>query len=201
MKDNKTPNINITSGTGKTPEPNADSVDNKPRAINPQTSSVSGDKKPKKTVEVDAEILRKLVDTVESQKQDIDDLKQAADIGRLNRIQAARNQGKLVKSAKVNTWEGKIVVGWFKVKDDVFFDEAGKLHEDQQIKLVVLDKNEEGDEAPIETSAMSYRTFSRICQKVEGEVIKESKNQDGQIEFTVHLPDGREVTLPIKFLN
>lgn len=199
-EESKTPNVNIAPGvsigTAQAPSQTASST-TAPEKTKAPVNQEPKVEKSKKTVEVDAEVLQKLVDTVESQKQDIEDLKQAADVGRLNRIQAARSQGKLVKKAKVSTWEGKIVVGWVKVKDDVYFDESGKLHEDQQIKLFVLGKDGERDE----TSPMTYRTFARVAQKVEGEVIKESKDQDGRVEFTIMLSDGREVTLPIVFVN
>jgi len=199
MDESKTPNVKVTTGTpGKgqastTASANVPSQEENKKEEN--TAPVAD--KSKKTVEVDAEVLQKLVDTVENQKQDIEDLKQAADVGRLNRIQAARNQGKLVKKAKVSTWQGKIVIGWSKVKDDVYFDEAGKLHEDQQIKLFLLGAGDKKEE----TEAMPYRNFARVTQKIEGEVIRESKDQEGRVEFTIMLSDGREVTLPIVFAN
>lgn len=153
---------------------------------------------PKKTVEVDADVLEKLVTGFESMKQKVTDLEGAADIGRLGRIQAARNDGKLVKHAKVNFFNNKYVVGWVTVKDDVFFDESGKMYEDQQIKLFL---HESGEKKASETEPMSYRAFARLTTKVEGEVVKESKDADGVVSFTVLLPEGLELELPIVFLN
>lgn len=152
----------------------------------------------KKTVEVDAETLEKLVTGFETMQQKVKDLEGAADIGRLQRIQAARNDGKLVKAAKVSMYEKKYVLGWVVVKDDVYFDEAGKMNEDQQIKLFL---HEGKGKDPSETKPMSYRQFSRLTTKVEGEVIKESKDADGKMSFTILLPDGLELELPIVFLN
>lgn len=152
----------------------------------------------KKTVVVDEETLKKLVDGYEGLQQKVKDLEGAADVGRLQRIQAARMDGKLVKSAKVNTYEGKYVIAWSTVKDDVWFDEAGKQHEDQQVELFLY----EGEgKTPSKTAPMSYRQFSRLTTKVAGEVIKESKESDGKVSFTVLLPDGLELELPIVFLN
>lgn len=152
----------------------------------------------KKTVEVNSDVLRKLVDTVESQKQDIKDLQESADLGRLSRIQEARKSGKLVKTAKISVYNGKIVKGWIKDKDDVYFDEAGRLHEDQKVCLF-LDNGD--DKKAIKTEPISYREFARVLTKIEGEVIKESKDNDGQTFFTVQLDDGREIELPIQFIN
>jgi len=150
-----------------------------------------------KKVEIDTDVLRRLVATVESQKQDIDDLKSAADVGRMSRILQERESGKLVKNAKVSMWEGKIVVGWVGAGDDVFFDEQGRLHEDQKVCLFL--HNSEGE--PDKTDPISYREFARVTTKVEGEVVKESKSSDGQVFFTVLLDDGLEVELGVQFAN
>lgn len=161
------------------------------------SSSTSSGKKGKK-VEVDAETLEKLVSGYEGLQQKVKDLEGAADLGRLQRIQAARNDGKLIKAAKVSVYEKKYVLGWVVERDDVYFDESGKMNEDQQIKLFLF--NGKGKD-PIETKPISYRQFSRLTTKVEGEVIKESKESDGKVSFTVLLPDGLKLELPIVFLN
>jgi hypothetical protein len=153
--------------------------------------------KEKKTVEVEKDVLERLLSTVEKQGEKLKDLEAAADIGRLSRIQQARNSGKLVKAAKVSVYEGKVVLGWARVKDDVFFDEQGRLHEDQQVELYL----DNGKEKPEKTAPMSYRQFARITTKIEGEVIKESKDKEGEMSYTIQLEDGREFTLPIVFLN
>lgn len=162
----------------------------------PPTPPAPGGKK--KTVEVDADTLEKLVSGYESLQEKVKDLEGAADIGRLQRIQAARNSGKLVKNAKVNVYENKFVMGWTVEKDDVYFDESGRMHEDQQISLFLFEGK--GKE-PSKTAPMSYRQFARLVTKVEGEVVKESKDADGMVSFVVLLPDGMELELPIVFLN
>lgn len=165
----------------------------------PKQSTPPGPKdEKKKTVEVDAETFEKLVTGFETMQQKVKDLEGAADIGRLQRIQAARNEGKLVKAAKVSTYEKKYVLGWSTVKDDVWFDESGKQHEDQQIELYLFEGK---DKEPTKSEPMSYRQFARLTTKISGEVIKESRNSDGTVLFTVLLPDGLELELPIVFLN
>ncbi len=151
-----------------------------------------------KMVEVDSSVLEKLLTSQEEMKKKIEDLEGAADVGRLGRIQAARNSGKLVKNAKVNFWDGKPVLAWVAEKDDVWFDEQGRLHEDQQITVVMY----EGEgKTPSKSKPVSYRTFSRLVTKKDGEVIKESKDNDGAVSFTVLLADGLQIELPIVFLN
>lgn len=166
------------------------------------TAPADTKKKDSNTVEVDKDVLKKVLDTIEKQKIDIEDLKASADIGRLSRIQQARESGKLVKTAKLSVYDKKIVVGWIKESDDVWFDEQGRLNEDQKICLFLENDDKEVNEGkPIKSKPMSYREFSRVVTKIEGEVIKESKDSDGQTFFTVQLDDGREFELPIQFIN
>ena len=164
----------------------------------PVTSKKDNEAPKKKMTEVDSETLEKLINGYEKLQEKVKDLEGAADIGRLARIQAARNDGKLVKKAKVNVYMGKYVAGWVATKDDVYFSEDGRMHEDQQVKLYLWEGK---DKKPTETDPMSYRTFARLVTKVEGEVVKESKDSDGTVSFKVLLPDGLEIELPIVFLN
>lgn len=168
--------------------------------VQPQSESPASSGK---KVEVDADVLEKLVSGYEGLQQKVKDLEGAADLGRLSRIQQARNQGKLVKSAKLSTYNNQIVLGWAKEKDDVYFDEAGRLHEDQQVVLYLDDgKDEKGVQQTKKTDPISFRAFARLTQqKIVGEVIGENKDKDGNLSFTLQLEDGREFTVPIVFLN
>lgn len=156
----------------------------------------------KKKVEVDADVLERLVGGYESLQQKVKDLEGAADIGRLARIQALRAEGKLVKNAKLSLYEGAVVLGWVTVKDDVYTDERGVIHEDQQIALYIDDgKDEHGKQKTKKTDAISYRTFARVVTKIEGEVVREIKDSDGRMVYGIRLEDGREYDLPITFIN
>lgn len=150
--------------------------------------------KPKK-VEVEADVLEKLL-------QKVEDLEKVADVGRMTRLQEARESGKLVKEARVNKWEGKYVLAWSRIKDDVYFDAEGRLHEDQQVELTLfVDRDKDGKMKTEKTEPVSYRAFSRLTEKETGEVIKESKDSDGAVHFTVLLSDGLELEIPIIYLN
>jgi len=156
----------------------------------------------KKTVQVDAEVLERLVKGYESLQDKVKDLEGAADVGRLSRIQAMRNDGKLVKNAKLSIYDGKVVLGWVTVKDDVYTDERGVIHEDQQVKLFLDNgRNEKGVQERVESEPMSYRSFARLAEKIEGEVVRESRDSNGTMTFGVRLEDGREFDLPIVFIN
>lgn len=149
-------------------------------------------------VEIGKDTLKSLLDTVDGLKEKVEDLEGAANLGRLERIKAARDTGAIIKTAKVSLWHGEMVLGWETVKDDVWLDERGRIIEDQQIRLLI-DSGE--GKKPTFTDAMPYKMFGRVSDKIEGEVIKESKNADGSVEFTLKFDDGREITLPITFLN
>lgn len=150
--------------------------------------------KEKEMVPVPKDVLERLLNRV-------DDLEAAADIGRLSRVQGLRSQGKLVKTAKLSVYNGKVVLGWFTVKDDVYTDEKGVIHEDQQVKLILDDKDEEGNKVVVESEPVSYRTFSRVITKITGEVIKESSDSEGRKTVTIKLDDGREYELSVVFIN
>jgi hypothetical protein len=176
--------------------PPVEKVDGSP-APDTKTSTTKPEKK-EETVEVGKDTLSTLVKGYEEMKKEVADLTSAANLGRLERVKAARDKGELVKTAKVSLWQGNMILGWESMKDDVYVDERGRVIEDQQIRLLV-DQGEGKD--PEYTEAMPYKMFARLSEKRLGEVIKESKNQDGSVEFTLKFDDGREVTLPIVFLN
>lgn len=153
---------------------------------------------PKKMIEVDANVLQKLISQIDAAEEKLKDLEGAADLGRLARVQEARNKGKLLKTAKVSMYGDKLILGWRTVENDVFIDADGKLHETQKIELI-LDEGE-GKE-PSRGKIINQTEFSRVVTKVKGEVVRESKDDDGQTFQTVMFPDGRKVELSIVFLN
>lgn len=157
---------------------------------------VTSDEPKSDEVVVDKSILEKLLSRVDRLEEDNEILRGAADKGRLSRIESLRAQGKLVKTAKVNFLDNKAVVGWSKVKDDVYFDSEGKLHETQIVKVYL-----DGKDGEKETRELDYRTFSRTMQKVEGEVISESSDKDGNVSCTIQLKDGREYKIDVLFIN
>lgn len=150
-----------------------------------KTEDKDEDDSKEEKVEISKTVLSKLLERV-------DDLENAADRRRLENVQSRRNEGKLVKRARISFFEGKAVVGWKKIKDDVYTDKDGRLHEDQVIEIFFEDgKSTETD----------YRTFSRVSTKKEGEVIGESKDKEGNENYKIQMDDGREYDIDIKFIN
>lgn len=200
--DGAAPSEENTTGTPPSTPASTTAGENAPPAPRPRTRATAPVEEEKKKVEVDVDVLERLLDTVEKQGQRLKDVEAAADVGRLNRIQQARNEGKLVKNAKVSMYDNKVVLGWARIKDDVYFDEAGRLHEDQQVALYLDDgKDEKGKQKTTKSEPMSYRAFARLTSKLEGEVISERKDKDGTMFYTVQLEDGREYELAIVFIN
>jgi hypothetical protein len=155
-------------------------------------------KKDKDVVEVKKEVLEKLLERVDSLEKRNEILTEAADKGRLSRVEQLRNQGKLVKSVFINTYNEKIIVGWKKIKDDVYKDQEGRLHEDQVVGLIFEGEDEVGTELDI-------RSFVRLLVKIPAEVIEESKDRDGNTNFVVIIKDGKnkgkQLKIDSKFIN
>ena len=162
--------------------------------IKKDTPLVDEKKEKKNVVEVDAETLEKLLKTVEAQGKKIEILTEVADKNRLSRVEEMRAQGKLVKKVNLNTYDGKIIIGWKKVKDDVYMDQQGRLHEEQIVGLVFQGEKEPGKE-------MDVRSFTRLIVKIPAEVLEESKDKDGNTNFLVQTADGREIKIDSKFIN
>lgn len=164
-----------------------------------------------KKIEVDAETLQKVLDKVEKQEKEIEILREVADKNRLGRVEELRLQGKLVKSVNLNTLNGKIIMGWKKIKDDVYIDQQGRLHEEQIVGLIFLDddtgkpqtikNNETGLLETFIGKEIDIRSFSRLVTKIAVEVIEEGKDKEGNVNFTIQTKDGREIKIDSKFVN
>jgi len=162
------------------------------KANNPVAPVAPAPEIKKDIVEVPRETLQKLMDRLEKVEEKNAILLEAADKGKVARIESLRNGGKLVKSVNVNLINNKVILGWTKVRDDVYFDEQGRLHEEQSIRVIYDDKSE---------VEMDYRSFSRLKDQILGEVISENKNREGDTTLKIILPDGRELDLDVKFVN
>lgn len=140
---------------------------------------------PKKTLDA---VLKRL-DTLEDDNKL---LKSVADKGRMARVEALRAQGKLVKSVRIGKMGELFVIGWKLVKDDVHFDNEGKLVEEQTIRVFFEDKT---------SNDMNVRNFANSMDRIEGEVTSEGKDRDGNITLVVLLPDGKELSINQNFIN
>lgn len=143
-------------------------------------------------IEVPKTMLDRLLKRMETVEEDNKLLKEVADKDKIARIMTLRSGGKLIKTVNLSTISNKVVIGWSKVKDDVYFDEQGRLHEDQRLSVIY-----EGGEKV----EMDYRQFSRVKSPIKAEILSETKDNDGNTNLKVLLPDGKEINIDIKFVN
>ncbi len=146
----------------------------------------------KDVVEIPRSTLEKVMTRLENLEKDNELLKEVADKEKLNKIQNLRSGGKLVKTVNLNMINNMVVLGWSRVKDDVYFDEQGRLHEEQ----IILVHYEDGKK-----KEMDYRAFSRIKSPLKAEVLSETKDTDGNHNLKVITPEGKEINIDIKFVN
>jgi len=153
-----------------------------------------GPKKEEKeeNVSVPKSLLEKLVSTVEKQTEQISILTEAADKNKLSEVERRRNSGKLVKSVRISSFRGKIIVGWRRTKDEVYFDAEGRLVEKQEIELVFEDKSKE---------VVTMRQFSNEISALKAEVLRESRDNEGNIFYVVAFEDGKELEISQTFIN
>lgn len=157
--------------------------------------------KKKETVEVEKDVLERILQTVEKQGEQLKILREVADKNRLTRVEELRAQGKLVKKVKLNYMDDKLIIGWKTIKDDVYFDQDKRLHEEQIIGLYFeQEKPEEGEQLKI-GQEMAYQNFARLVKKVLVEVVEEGKDRDGNINFVVETEDGKQIKIDSRFVN
>lgn len=171
------------------PAPKPTEVQEKPVVAKREVARA--DESEEEMVQVPKKTLETILKRVDALEDDNKVLKQVADKGRMARVEALRAQGKLVKSVRVGQLHGKFVVGWKLIEDDVHF-EGDKLIEKQTIRVFFEDKSNED---------IGVRAFANETGNIEGEVISESKDRDGNISLLVQLPDGKELTIGQNFIN
>jgi len=137
-------------------------------------------------VEVDKGVL-------ESMMREIEMLKEVADKGRLAQFYS-RNKKDLPKIVKVRMLDGKLVVGWKMIIDEVFEDSVTHGWKEKQIvKLVFLDG---------ETQEISLRDFVRKYTHVFADVLSTTVNNDGDEALKVQRKDNEEIfEIGVKYIN
>lgn len=169
-----------------------------------------GGKKAADTVEVKKDTLEQILARIEAQdalitsldekntrqQSEIEMLKTVSDKGRLAKYEE-KQRGSLVTKARVAFWEGVPVLGWTKEVDAVGFTQDGRLTVNQKIR-VFLDKL--GADKKPESVVVEYLYWVQNTQTTEGEVVAKTETDTGRY-WKIRLPDGREVTLDIRFIN
>ena len=170
--------------------------------LNPPVTPLNNEKEEKqkrKMVEVPEDVLQKIIDKQEAQEKEMEKLKkdneilrEVADKGRLNRADQLRADGKIMKMVRLYKIGDLYVVGWKRIKDEVYTDERGVIHEDQVVEYYF----NQG-----EPQQMSDVKFSRNQRQEKCEVISETKDKDGKITYTVLTPKGQKLSIDITFIN
>ncbi len=118
---------------------------------------------------------------------------QVEDATKLDKIDALRRQGKLVKTVKIRKIDGNYVLGWKLTKDDVYFSD-GKLIENQEVTVYFSEGLGE--------KKMSMRQWASTQTFATFEVISESRNKDGQLFLTIKSEDdGTELSVDVNYIN
>jgi len=166
--------------------------------VQPEVGTPAKNKKAKAdsdTVEVSKETLQKLLER-------LDILEEAADKGRLERVTALKNGNKkLVKKVNVSTYQDRIVVGWKSVRDDVFFDREGKLHEDQVVALFFHKGKTDSKGNLLPEAELNIQSFARLTKRLECEILEESKDQEGNITLLLEDKSGQQFRIGLDFIN
>lgn len=142
-------------------------------------------------VEVDAEVLKGILDRVKELESKTSEFEQTASQDQIRKIEAMRAQGKLIKAVKVRRFNGKLVIGWRTTEDKVWFAD-GKLNEIQMRDIFFEDGTKEN------TSEVQ---FTRGCLYESYEVLKEAQTSNGAIEYTLLLPDGQQMVILHTYVN
>lgn len=156
-------------------------------------------KKEKDTVEVPRSLLEELLERDKKRDEEIEMLKSAADLSRLNKWEQ-EHRGELIRKFRVATWrdengENRIVRMWKSTKDDAWIENGVPKY--SQWAKYYLDNGEGNDPLEVELEQLQ---FVRSKGATIGEVISERVDRFGEYK-TLKFDDGREIEFDIRFLN
>lgn len=142
-------------------------------------------------VTLSSEAFNALMERISSLEETTKVMYDVQDKKALNKIDQMRRDGKLVKDIKLRVLDGKVVVGWKTLHDEVYFAD-GKLIENQKVELYLEDKT---------TKELSMRQWAALPMYQQFEVVKEARSENGQIFYTVRREDGKELEVDITYIN
>jgi hypothetical protein len=161
----------------------------------------------KEKVEVNRAALDNLITEVETLKaRDIENqqkLKMLYDVADKGRVFSyeSRISEKQPLRVKLSVYDGKLIVGWRTVKDELVKNPTTGLTvgEVQEYELLLLSKEGETHKQIIH----GYVAFSsaRYDSRIEAEVVSRKESWDGNMIFELLLPDGRKVDLESRYVN
>lgn len=143
------------------------------------------------TVKVDQDFLLRLQEQITNLQKQNEKLLAVADKNRLAQYEQ-RNNNDIVHTAKISMFEGKPVLAWRTIRDEVFIDGRGVYHEDQVVELVL--------EGGTKKEVSLLDRVRRVTKEI-GEIVSKTKNSDGTETVKMLMPDGKSILIDIAFLN
>ena len=134
--------------------------------------------------------LDSLVSKVEKQSEQIGMLLEVADKARVSRYEAA-HKDLSQKKVRISTYDGKMVIGWKNLVDEMYQDEQGRFHEKQAIELYFIDNTKK---------VVTLKDFTRRTKKVEGLVLSNYTTPEGENMMKVDVM-GKQIDIDIVFVN
>lgn len=137
------------------------------------------------------EEIRKTMDEMDELKADNAMLKQVADKSRMSDFYT-RNKGQMPEQYKVRMIDGKIILGWKMIKDDVYID-GPRVVENQVIMLVLEDGSQK---------ELSYRDFVRLYDTAICSKLEQRTDTDGNLILKLERnSDKKVVEIDVRFVN
>lgn len=173
----------------------------------PEKNPIAGEAKNpdmNKTLEAILKRVNSLEEEGKAKDEKIKMLIEVADNARKENYNKKNGKKKITPIVKVSTIEGRVVVAWKTVIDEVFRDDGGVWHEKQVHDYITVD--EKGEEKIYTFNLMEVVQKKKIV-KIPGEVIerkivhKDEDTGEEQVNFKLRLEDGREITIDAKFVN
>jgi len=151
----------------------------------------------KKTVEVSKQALEKIVDqleenkkTIEQQRKDIDVLKAVADKSRLYWLEE-KTKKIGPRTYKLSTYEGKVIVGWRTIKDEV---DAKRGIENQEYEIILEDNKKVAIKGYVEFNSIQYG------HQIIGTEVEKIINGD-KTTLKLRTDEGKEFLIDVQFVN
>lgn len=141
-------------------------------------------KEESETITVNKKSLNELINRLER-------LEYSADVGRLSKFDE-KNKKELPKVVLLGQYDGKIVLGWKMLKDEV--QKVNGVWRESQLIQIKLD-----DDSTLE---MPYLQYVQGVVKVDATILSRTKDSDGHETLKVRRNDnGSEYSIDITFIN
>jgi len=145
------------------------------------------------TVTISKEVLDNILNKLSDLETGQQEFEKTASKDQIQKIEKLRASGKLVKTAKISTYQGRLVESWKTTVDEVYIEpSSGKEICKQEMELNFF----EGKKV-----TLKQLDFARLKVLKSFEVIKQAKTNDGEVELTVLGETGEEIVINKKYVN